>query len=210
MNFTRFYLSKISSFLESSPALIFYGPRQVGKTTLIRNFLSSFRGKYFFGTGDDSSLRGILESQSLAQIKSFFSGYDLVVIDEAQRVREVGFALKLLVDNVENIKIIATGSSSFELSQQIGEPLTGRKRTFLLFPISCLELKNQFGAMYINQALEELLIFGSYPKCLTLTNLELKKEYLWELKDSYLLKDIFELEGIRASYKILDLLTLLA
>ncbi len=206
----RFYDDKISSLLQNGKVLALYGPRRVGKTTLIKSFLENFSGKFFFGNGDDSALREILESENINRITSAFKGYDLIVIDEAQRIINVGLGLKILVDNLPECKVIATGSSSFKLSGKIGEPLTGRQKTALLYPLSALELSEEFGRMAINENLENYLIYGSYPEVITAENTEDKKDYLVLLRNSYLFKDILELENIKNSSKLFDLLKLIA
>jgi len=206
----RFYDDKISSLLHNGKVLALYGPRRVGKTTLIKSFLENFSGKFYFGNGDDSALREILESENINRITSAFKGYDLIVIDEAQRIINVGFGLKILVDNLPECKVIATGSSSFKLSGKIGEPLTGRQKTALLYPLSALELSEEFGRMAINENLENYLIYGSYPEVITAENTEDKKDYLVLLRDSYLFKDILELENIKNFSKLFDLLKLIA
>ncbi len=206
----RFYDDKISSLLQNGKVLALYGPRRVGKTTLIKSFLENFSSKFFFGNGDDSALREILESENINRITSAFKGYDLIVIDEAQRIINVGLGLKILVDSLPECKVIATGSSSFKLSGKIGEPLTGRQKTALLYPLSALELSEEFGRMAINENLENYLIYGSYPEVITAENTEDKKDYLVLLRDSYLFKDILELENIKNSSKLFDLLKLIA
>lgn len=162
------------------------------------------------GSGDDIELRELISSQNTRRILSLLGNYDLVFIDEAQKIPDVGNGLKILVDNAPECKIIITGSSSLDLARHTGEPLTGRQKIRVLFPLSVLEIYNHFGGMDILQRLEELMIYGSYPETITSENLELKKEYLITLRNSYLFKDIFELENIRNSSLISDLLKLLA
>jgi len=197
-------------FLKKGKVFILYGPRRVGKTELIKKYISDFDGKIYSGTGDNQELREILSSQRLSRITSFLGNYDLLFIDEAQRIPEIGMGLKLLVDHFPEMKIIATGSSSFDLSNKLGEPLTGRNITRLLFPVSIFELYHQFGGMHILQMLENLLIFGSYPETLNATSVKEITEYLISLRDAYLFKDILELENIRNPSKLTDLLKLLA
>lgn len=197
-------------FLKKGKVFILYGPRRVGKTELIKKYISDFDGKIYSGTGDNQELREILSSQRLSRITSFLGNYELLFIDEAQRIPEIGMGLKLLVDHFPEMKIIATGSSSFDLSNKLGEPLTGRNITRLLFPISIFELYHQFGGMQILQMLENLLIFGSYPETLKTNSVKDKTEYLISLRDAYLFKDILELENIRNPSKLSDLLKLLA
>lgn len=206
----RYYDSKMSDSITSGKVFIIYGPRRVGKTTLIKKFLSGFSGKYYFGTGDDKLLRDVFESESTQKIKGAFSGYNLVVIDEAQRISNIGLGLKILIDQFPDLKVIASGSSSFELSNKVGEPLTGRQKIITLYPLSFLELKEEYGPMHSMEMLENFLIYGMYPETITSDNTKDKIEYITSLKNSYLFKDILELEDIRNSDKLLDLLKLIS
>jgi predicted AAA+ superfamily ATPase len=209
--YKRFYSEeKIASYLEPNRVLVIYGPRRVGKTTLITNFAKSYNGKVFLGYGEDRKLKDILRTQEIDKYKLFFSGYNLIIIDEAQKIPEIGLSLKLIVDHLPNIKVIATGSSSFDLSAKIGEPLTGRHRIMKLFPISILEFSEQFGKYETESALDDLLVYGSYPETMQKSSYQEKREYLELLRDSYLYKDILESENLRNSEKISDLLRLLA
>ncbi len=119
-----------------------YGPRRVGKTTLIETFLKGYKGRYYLGVGEDRVFREILESQQVQRIVTAFSGYELIVIDEAQKIPGIGTGLKIMVDQLPDTKILASGSSSFKLSGSIGESLTGRQRVITLFTLSALELKD--------------------------------------------------------------------
>jgi len=140
----------------------------------------------------------------------YVENYELLAIDEAQRIPAVGLGLKIIVDQRENIYIVVTGSSSFDLSQQVGEPLTGRKRTIILYPLSQKELYFQYNKYELKEKLEEFLIFGSYPEIMISKNKEEKIEILNELVNSYLLKDILSLEKVKSPKVLLDLLKLLA
>lgn len=210
MHFIRYYEKDFDKYLKSGKVTVIYGPRRVGKTTLIDKFIESYSGKYYFGTGEDSDLKQIFRSQSVNTMKNFFGGYDLVVIDEAQMIPDVGIGLKLLVDQIKDIKVIASGSSSFDLSNKLGEPLTGRKISLKLYPVSAIELSENIGRMSIYQRLEEMLIYGTYPEVLNAAGNDEKKQLLTELRDSYLYKDIIQLDNIRNSSKIMDLLVLLS
>jgi predicted AAA+ superfamily ATPase len=147
---------------------------------------------------------------SITTLVTYFKGYDLVFIDEAQNIPKIGLALKLLVDNIPEIRIIATGSSSFDLSNKIGEPLVGRQTILRLFPVALLELENQYGWANVMQKLEDYMIYGTYPEVLSIDSKRGKIEYLNILRDSYLLKDLFAIEHIKNAKKIRDLLRLLA
>jgi len=210
MHFMRYYEKDFDRYLKKGKVTVIYGPRRVGKTTLIEKYLESYTGKYYFGTGEDSDLKQIFRSQSVNTMKNFFGGYDLAVIDEAQMIPDVGIGLKLLVDQIKDIKVIASGSSSFDLSNKLGEPLTGRKVSLKLYPVSAIELSENIGGMAIYQRLEEMLIYGTYPEVLNADNTDEKKQLLTELRDSYLYKDIMQLENIRNSSKIMDMLVLLS
>lgn len=208
--YNRYLESQSDTILKQGKVFVLYGPRRVGKTELIRKMIVGFSGKTFTGTGDNQEVRELLSAQKLSQLQSAFGSYELLFIDEAQRIPEVGYALKLLIDHFPEMIILVTGSSSFDLSNKIGEPLTGRNTLRNLFPISVLELYSQFGGMHVLQKLEELIIFGAYPDVLNVTSADDKKEYLMSIRDSYLLKDILELESIKNPSKLSDLLKLLA
>ena len=216
--FFRYYSNQIENLLTPGRVLVVYGPRRVGKTFLINHYLQDVQSgagehdqsRIFSGVGDDAFLREVLESESVQKIKTAFSEYDLVVIDEAQKINNIGQGLKIVVDSLPHVRVIATGSSSFDLANKVGEPLTGRKTTLLLFPLSLLELRTHWGAIQTQQMLEQFLIFGTYPETLGLEGLTAKAAYLGELRDAYLYKDILELENLRNARKLLDLLTLLA
>lgn len=211
MDWYKRYLEKAgNSFLNPGKVSVLYGPRRVGKTELLKKLISSFEGSIYSGTGDNLELREILTSQELSKIATNFSKYELIFIDEAQRVPGIGFGLKLLIDNYPEKTIVVTGSSSFGLSKNIGEPLTGRNITRILYPLSVYELYNQSGGMKVHEQLENLMIFGGYPEVLNALTVTDKMEYLLSLRDSYLFKDILELENIRNPLKLTELLKLLA
>ncbi len=207
---SRFYDDLFNEYLVPNKVLVIYGPRQVGKTTLVSTFLKTYSGKVYSSSGENQQLQTILASNDFSRIIPYFSDYDLVVIDEAQRIENIGQGLKIIVDQIPGINVIATGSSSFDLSNKIGEPLVGRQIIKRLFPVSVMELIENYGRAYVWDNLDNLLIFGAYPEILTAVSITQKKEYLTQLRDSYLYKDILELENIRASKKILDLLRLIA
>jgi predicted AAA+ superfamily ATPase len=177
---------------------------------LLKQFLKNFTGSILSTTGDDRIVREVLESQSVERIRAMFQPFDLVVIDEAQKINQVGQSLKIAIDHLPEVRFVATGSSSFELAHQIGEPLTGRKIQLTLYPVSTLELVRQFGPLAALQQLDDRLVFGSYPEIMQTGGLQNKINLLTELRDSYLYKDILELDGIRNSRKINDLLALVA
>jgi len=204
----RFY--KLKKLLKKQKVLVVYGPRRIGKTTLLNDFLSKTSLKYKLGSGDNIKIREILSSDDFDKILEYAGKKDLVAIDEAQHIPNIGYGLKILVDQVFDLMVIAIGSSSFDLSQKIGEPLTGRKRTIILYPLAQLELLDKYNNYELKEKLEEFLIFGSYPEVLTAKNKTEKIRVLQELVDSYLLKDILNLERIKSSKQLLDLLKLIA
>ena len=136
----RYYSNILDSLLKPNKVLVIYGPRQTGKTTLVNKYLESLpkEVKVYRGSGENLELKNILESQEFSKIMSFFQGYDLIFIDEAQKIENVGLGLKIIVDQIPDSKIIATGSSSFSLSTKIGEPLVGRQTVLTLFPFAVL------------------------------------------------------------------------
>ncbi len=194
----------------SRKILVIYGPRQVGKTTLINKVLEGYEGKILKIDADQQSYSDVLSSRDLGKLKLLVGGFDLLFIDEAQRIPDIGINLKILYDQVPNLKIIATGSSSFELANRISEPLTGRKWTFSLFPISISEWHHSHNWFELDIRLNEFLQFGMYPEVFSLPNAQEKMEYLTEISHSYLYKDMLELGAIKHSNKIRDLLRLLA
>lgn len=190
--------------------LVIYGPRREGKTTLINELLKETTLRYKSDSGENMLVQNVLSSSDFELIKEFCRGYELLIIDEVQNIPSVGKGLKIIVDHVPSIRVIATGSSSFDLANKIGESLVGRQRTLKLFPISLLELSQHYNRVELHEQLEKFLIYGLYPEVLTQpTNTE-KARYLVELVNTYLGKDILALENIRSPRLLLDLLRLLA
>jgi uncharacterized protein len=200
----------LDRFLDPNKVLIVYGPRCSGKTTLLQSFLQQTTLKTRLVSGDHIRVQHLLSSQDFRQILAFIEGYQLLAIDEAQEIPNVGMGLKILVDHVPGIYVIATGSSSFELSGQVGEPLTGRKRTLTLYPISQSELLEQNNRFELRENIDHYLIFGSYPEVVLAKNLRDKIEVITEIANAYLLKDILALEQIRSSRTLADMLKLVA
>ncbi|MBI2483897.1 ATP-binding protein [Candidatus Uhrbacteria bacterium] len=204
------YYQNLDEYITPGKVLIIYGPRRVGKTTLLKSFLEETKVSYKLDSGDNIITQQILGSNDFRRIFEYAAGYDLLALDEAQQIPNIGVGLKILVDQKPNLKIIATGSSSFDLAQKTGEPLTGRKRTLTLFPMSQEELLSVHTLFELKQHVEDFLIFGSYPEIITQSTSQEKIRALQELVSSSLLKDIFTLENIRLSRAVLDLVKLLA
>lgn len=205
------YYNPLDDFVRPGKVLIIYGPRQVGKTTLISTYLSRTPLKYRLDSGENLAVQEVLGSQDFPSIFRYAGDNELIVIDEAQQIQGIGKALKIIVDQLPHVRVIATGSSSFDLARNIGEPLVGRKTTLHLYPIAQLELLMQPGNQFdLMQQLEDYLIFGSYPDTLNAVSKQEKVAYLTELVDSYLLKDILALDNIKSPKALRDLLKLLA
>jgi len=210
MKIQRFLLSQIKNLLLPGKVLVLYGPRQVGKTTLANDLISSVSLRSRLVNADELIYREPLGSQNRQLLSEVLGDAELLVIDEAQRVANIGLNLKILIDSHPNAIVIATGSASFELANKISEPLTGRTLMFNLFPVSYPEIRQTIGAVEARSMLERWLVWGGYPDIVTTENPALREKLLGELVGSYLYKDILELEGVRRSEKIVDLLRLLA
>jgi len=210
MSITRKLHHLIESKLKPAKVCLLFGVRRVGKTVLIKNLASKYEGKTMLLNGEDYNAQQLLSEQSIANYKRLFENTDLLIIDEAQAIPKIGQKLKLMVDEISHLKIIATGSSAFDLLNKSGEPLTGRSYTFYMHPIAQSELREKENLIETKGKLEERLIFGSYPEVITMNSLAEKEEYLKDLVVSYLLKDILIIDGIRNSSKMLDLLKLIA
>jgi len=204
------YYNSLESIIPKNKVLIIYGSRRVGKTFLLNSLLKSSGLKYKIDSGENIRIKEILSSNNFKLLSDYAEGYDLIAIDEAQEIQSIGMGLKILIDTVPGLKLIATGSSSFDLSQKVGEPLTGRKRVMSLFPFAQGELLKQQTLFELREQLHNFLIFGSYPEIVTSSSRQEKTEILDELVGSYLLKDILALENIRNPKVLFNLLKLLS
>jgi len=210
MKIQRLLLDELQKNLIRGKVLVLYGPRQAGKTTLAKDLIATTSLRSKFVNADELLYREALSSQNLKTLNEVLGDAELLVIDEAQRVPEIGLNLKILIDNNPNVTILATGSASFDLANKINEPLTGRKLTFTLYPLSYAELSKTLGILETRNQLEQWLVWGGYPVIATTSDLSLRERLLGELVGSYLYRDILELGEIRRSEKIVDLLRLLA
>lgn len=212
----RSMLPKILKELEREPKIIIlYGPRQAGKTTVIKQLLKEVRlpdeskDPPLFLVGDDIRTQELLGKADLSILRKAIGNTRFLVIDEAQRITNIGLTLKLIYDSFP-ITILASGSSSFDLANKIAEPLTGRSITFTLYPLSILEIPVLAPDTSIVPRIEEFLRFGLYPKVVTLASEDEKQSYLTDLINNYLYRDILIFETVRKPKKIIDLLSLLA
>ncbi len=183
----------IKSKVGRGKAILLIGPRQVGKTTLIKAQL--VEGNYLFLDADDPTVRELLNNPNTEQLKSIIGKNKVVFIDEAQRISGIGLTLKILVDQFKDVQLYVSGSSSFDLSNELNEPLTGRKWEYELFPISWEEYQNRHGYLVAEQQLENRLLYGFYPD--VLNNPGEEKEILKQLVNSYLYRDILAYSKIR-------------
>ncbi len=194
----------------SDKIIIVYGSRQVGKTTLVQALLEQIAMKTLSINADRREHADALSSRDLGRLQRLVSGYQLLFIDEAQRIPNIGINLKILHDELPELKIIATGSSSFELANSIKEPLTGRTWTFTLYPISLAELHDTSTLFELDSRIDEFLLYGMYPEVFSYPTVQDKILYLRELSSAYLYKDILELGDIRNAEAIYRLIRLLA
>lgn len=199
----------IASVLEPKRILVIYGPRRVGKTTLLTEYVKTQSDKrVYFSTGDDIQLRKVFQSEERYRILDFARPYDLIAIDEAQFIPAIGLGAKMMIDAFPEKNIILTGSSSLNLSNKIGEPLTGRHFTTTLLPLAQREM--QGNSFELESNLERFLIYGSYPEVLNEPDVEKKRKILTELVSSYLFKDALALEAVRSPDTLLDITKCLA
>jgi predicted AAA+ superfamily ATPase len=183
-------------------AIIIIGPRQVGKTTLIKNILKE--KEFIFLDGDNPKIRSMLTEPDTEQIKNILGKNKFVFIDEAQRISGIGLTMKIITDQFKNVQLFASGSSSFDLSNKLNEPLTGRKWEYQLYPISWEEFENHHGFAYAEQQLENRLLFGFYPD--VLNNPGDERVILNNMVSSYLYRDILAYSDIRKP-EVLEKLT---
>jgi len=197
----------ITKRLFNGKAIIVMGPRQVGKTTILENLVKS-RDDVRWLYADEQDVQALFANPSSTQLKKEFGNAKIVVIDEAQRIKNIGIKLKLITDQVKDVQLLVTGSSAFELANKINEPLTGRKWEYNLFPLSFEEMVNHHGLLTEKRLLTHRLIYGYYPDVVLAEGNE--KEVLNQLSDSYLYKDLLSWNQIKKSDKLVKLLQALA
>ena len=201
---------KIIDKIAPNKVVLIFGARRVGKTVLMRNIVKDFSGRTMMLNGEDYDTLALLENRSIANYRHLLEGVDLLAIDEAQSIPYIGNILKLIVDEVPNIRVIASGSSSFDLLNKAGERLVGRCSQFLLTPFSQREIMQTETPIDVRRNLESRLIYGAYPEVVMMDDFERKTDYLRDIVGAYLLKDILAIDGLKNSCKMRDLLRLIA
>lgn len=204
--FTRTIENTIKDKINSGKAIVVVGARQVGKTTLLKRILKD--KEYLFLDADDPSTRNLLQNPTTEQIRTFLGDYQYVFLDEAQRIPGIGLTLKIITDQFNEVQLFVSGSSSFDLGNELNEPLTGRKWEYELFPISWEEYENKIGFIKAEQQIENRLLYGFYPE--VINNPGKEREILKNLVNSYLYRDILAISGIRKSEVLEKLLQALA
>jgi uncharacterized protein len=195
---------------EPGKVILLLGARRVGKTVLVQRIAERFAQDVMLLDGEDFTTFELLKTRSIDRYRRLFGTKTLVIIDEAQKIEGIGDIAKLMIDHLSGLRMILTGSSAFDLSNRFGEPLTGRKVTFHLYPLSHLELSQSESILETTSRLEERMIFGGYPEVWQYADRHARISYLKELANDYLLKDILQYEGIRNAAKIANLLRLIS
>lgn len=203
----RILEEKIKSKLYDGKAIILFGARQVGKTTLLRNLFNNDEDTVWLN-GDEPDVQALFENVTSTRLKNLFGNKRHVIIDEAQLISDIGLKLKLITDNIKNVQLVATGSSAFELANKVNEPLTGRKWEYKMFPLSFGEMVDHHGLLEEKRLLPQRLIYGYYPDIINHPGSE--KETLKQLTGSYLFKDILMWENIKRPEKLIRLLQALS
>ncbi len=196
--------------MQANKVLVLLGPRRVGKTMLLKQLIAQINEPYLLLNGEDFDTRKQLAYRSKQNYVNLLGTKKVLLIDEAQKIPEVGAILKLMVDEIDGLKILVTGSSAFDINQYTGEPLTGRKKDFNLLALSEVEYDQVENDIEKVTNLKHRLVYGNYPELLHIKDEEDKRDYLQDLVNAYLLKDILEFENIKNADKILSLLRLIA
>ena len=196
--------------LVSGKVNVIYGARRVGKTFFMKQLLTELNLEYIWLNGEVPETQDLISKRNLNDFENLIGKNEIVIIDEAQEVPHIGKALKLMVDTFPHIKVLVSGSSAFDLNNNLGEPLVGRAYWYEMFPLAQLELNAIENLIETKQKLNERLVYGSYPELYLIEGFKEKEQYMRELANAYLLKDIMAFDGIRNSDRIMDLLKLLA
>jgi hypothetical protein len=208
MMIARTIQSKIDADLSRNKVQVLFGARQIGKTTLVENIFKAFEGKKLWLSADDSDVRELFINATGTRLNQLFGGYDLLVIDEAQRIENAGLALKILADQVKSLHVIATGSSAFELRDKIKESMTGRAIEYNLFPFWMQEMVDHTNLLEEKRLLEHRLIYGYYPE--VVKNPGNEKQILKQISESILYKDLYSLTQVKKPYLLEKVLQALA
>lgn len=208
LKYQRTLQAKITEWLFQGKVIILYGPRQVGKTTLANEIISGQSGALYLNC-ERQQVWELLNSGNQDRIRQYLGDAKIVVFDEAQKIPQIGSLLKLLIDTYPEIQYLATGSSSFDLSNTLSEPLTGRNVKFIMYPVSLIELSPHFNRFQKDEMLENLLLFGSYPDIIDRPESQ-KRKLLDELTSDYLFRDVLRFENIRRSDILVNLLKAIA
>lgn len=206
----RLLQTEMEMRLKPQKVLLLFGARRVGKTVLVEQIVNGFDGKTLMLNGESLDTVRLLNERTVTNYRQLFSGVDLLCIDEAQHIPDIGMKLKLMIDEVPGLRVIATGSSSFDLQNIAGEPLVGRSTQFLLTPFSVREITQSSSRIEFMQKLEQYIVYGHYPELESIDNAKLKQEYLNDVVDAYLLRDILAFDGLKHAQKMYDLLRLIA
>lgn len=209
-NIKRILQQEIEQRIRPSKVALIFGARRVGKTVLLKEILNQYSGRTLLLNGESLDTIKMLQERTITNYRQLFDGIELLAIDEAQHIPEIGLILKLIVDEVPNIAVIATGSSSFDLQNQAGEPLVGRSTQFLLTPLSIKELTSTFSGFEVKTNINNYIVYGLYPELMSLSSPKEKQEYLEEMINAYLLRDILAVDGVKNASKLHHLLKLIA
>ena len=210
MDIPRIVQTQIESKIGQQKVILLYGTRRTGKTTIIEKVVQKYSKDAMLLHGEDMQISFILQNRTISNYQNLTSGKKIIIIDEAQAIPEIGKILKLLIDTVKGITVIATGSSSFDLVNSTGEPLVGRNFEFYLYPIAQVELSTIENFIETNQNLEERLLYGGYPELWHLNTIQEKEAYLKQMVNSYLLKDLLSFENVKGADILFKLLQMLA
>lgn len=212
MYLKRIVYTTLKEKLQAGKVVILYGPRRVGKTYLLEALKKEYEDteKVLFLNGESRIVQDAISSRVPEHLRAYIGDASLLLIDEAQKIPSIGLCLKMIVDTMPTVKVLVSGSASFDLAQKVGEPLTGRKKTIRLFTISAREIIEAKDMDYYRSILDRQLIYGGYPELFSIASAKEQQEYMDELVDSALCKDILELERVKSAKKLRDLLVLLA
>lgn len=206
--FERTLKEQLNTWLFQGKVIILYGPRQIGKTTLMSRMIDEHQNSVYLNC-ERPVIHELLTSRNLQRIKDYMGNAGLVVLDEAQKISKIGEILKLLIDTWPEIQYIATGSSSFDLTNVLSEPLTGRNIKFIMYPLSLVELSKTYDAVQLDEMLEQLLLYGTYPDIIW-RPAEQKRALLDELASDYLFRDVLRFENIKKPDVLINLLKALS